>query len=177
MVPGALVSRAPFRTPHGREEANEFFGWNPDRYLDAEGEPYRAWEGDNIRSARLPEPLLYLGKRVTSIRVHRLLVPVFEGLYAEIWKAKLWDPIKVYGGAYNFRLIRGGDELSMHAFGAAVDHDPAANPLGAPGEKCRLGNTVEGRAVVAIFRAWGFFWGGEFRGRKDCQHFQFGVGL
>lgn len=171
IIPGGLTP------PHGRDQANDFYGWNPHVYMTDEGRPADRWERDQIVSLRLVAPMSFIGKPVRSIRVHKRLVGVFAAVYDTIFRAGLWHVVVPYAGAYEFRLIRGGDELSMHAFGAAVDHDPARNPLGAPPERCRFGNAPEGAAVVSIFESFGFTWGGTFRGRKDCMHFQFGSGV
>lgn len=163
------------RPPHGEDEIRAFYGWR-DEFLLADGTPILEWERDEIRPARMPTPLKFAGQDVRTIRVHRVLVDRFESVYNEIHHAGLWGSVQPYGGAYTFRVIRGGTSLSMHAFGAAVDHDPIHNPLGAAPEDCSFGNTADGRAVVRIFKAHGFTWGGEFRGRRDGMHFQFGSG-
>ncbi len=170
-------TRPPFvRAPHGDEEVNAFYGWDPDKYLLANGEPSGAWERDMLRAAQLPDALSFLGSPVHTIRCHRKLVDRYEATYREIHKAGLWKVVVPFAGAYCFRLVRGGETLSLHSFGAAVDHDVARNPLGADPSVCSFGNTAEGQAVVAIFERNGFFWGGRFQGRKDAQHFQFGTG-
>lgn len=165
----------PLHAPHGEEAVRAFYGWR-DEYLLADGTPAREWERDNIRPARVPAPLKFAGRPVNTLRVHRLLVDRFESVYNEIHHVGLWPAVESYAGAYAFRLIRGGESLSMHSYGAAVDHDPFRNPLGAPPERCFFGNTEAGRAVVRIFEAHGFFWGGKFQGRKDGMHFQFATG-
>lgn len=163
------------RAPHGEDEVRAFYGWK-DEYLLADGTPIREWERDNIRPARVPAPLRFAGRPVQTLRVHRLLVDRFESVYNEIHHVGLWSAVESYAGAYAFRLIRGGESLSMHAYGAAIDHDPLHNQLGAAPEHCSFGNTEAGRAVVRIFEAHGFFWGGKFRGRPDGMHFQFATG-
>lgn len=68
-----------------------------------------------------------------------------------------------WGGSFNFRPVRGGQALSMHAYGIAVDIDPAHNAL-----------NTEGRmpdAVVKMFERRGWYWGGRFS-RKDPMHFE-----
>jgi hypothetical protein len=163
------------RAPNGEEEVRAFYGWR-DEFLMADGTPAREWERDNIRPARMPAPLKFAGRPVQTLRVHRLLVDRFESVYNEIHHVGLWEAVESYAGSYAFRLIRGGESLSMHSYGAAVDHDPARNPLGAPPEQCFYGNTDAGRAVVRIFKAHGFAWGGDFHGRKDSMHWQFATG-
>ena len=163
------------RAPHGEDEIRAYYGWN-DSYLLGDATPGSFWERDQIRAAKLPKPMKFTGRPVHTMRVHKRLVERFESLYEEILRAGLWSAVETYGGAYTFRLIRGGSALSMHAFGAAVDHDPARNPLGADPGSCYFGSKPEGQAVVRIFEEHGFFWGGRFKGRKDAMHFQFGTG-
>lgn len=163
------------RPPHGEDEIRAFYGWRDD-YLLADGTPEREWERDHIRPARLPAPLKFIGRPVHTLRVHKRLVERFESVYREILSAGLWAAVETYAGAYTFRLVRGGASLSMHAYGAAVDHDPARNPLGAEPDTTFYGSAPEGQAVVQIFEEHGFLWGGRFKGRKDAMHFQWGTG-
>lgn len=74
--------------------------------------------------------------------------------------------LDVYDGCYNDRNVRGStSKRSMHAYGAAIDFDAEHNPLGA----------MHGRMpaeVVAMFKAEGWRWGGDYSGRKDWMHFE-----
>ena len=80
-----------------------------------------------------------------------------------------------YGGGFNFRPIRGVNgrltinKLSTHAYGAAIDLAPALNPLGAfydPSKK------MMPHEIISIFKGEGWAWGGDFKSRPDCMHFQ-----
>jgi hypothetical protein len=114
--------------------------------------------------------------RVTRFAVHRKAAPFLSAALSEISGEDLWGSIRYYGGGFCPRLIRGASSLSMHALGLAVDFDPLNNPLGAPPERCAFGTSPDGQRVVEIFERWGWFWGGRFSGRTDCQHFQFVTG-
>ena len=71
--------------------------------------------------------------------------------------------LDLFGGSFNFRPIRSGSSLSMHAYGIAFDLNPRGNPLGRPG--------VMPGWVIACFERAGFYWGGNFS-RRDAQHFE-----
>ena len=75
------------------------------------------------------------------------------------------------GGAFNFRLKRGGNSLSIHSWGAAIDLDPERNALG---RRYRAGAGMMPMAVVEIFAAEGWVWGGPWS-RPDAMHFQAAV--
>jgi hypothetical protein len=161
--------------PHGERAIVEFYGWNAATFLQ-DATPSVAWEREMMVRVDLPQPMRFGGAPVKTITVHTKLAGVFTGVYEQIFRAGLWSVVEPFSGAYCFRLIRGGESLSMHAFGAAVDHDSARNPLGAATSDCRFGNTPEGRDVVKIFERNGFMWGGRFQNRKDGMHFQYGSG-
>lgn len=75
--------------------------------------------------------------------------------------------IRNYSGSYNYRPIRGSSRLSCHAFGAAIDFDAEHLPLGQG-----VAASAMPESVVQAFKAQGFFWGGDYTGRKDPMHFQ-----
>lgn len=80
--------------------------------------------------------------------------------------------------AYNCRPIAGTTAWSLHAYGIAIDIDPAANPFS-------TGDPFAGRlkphhveAVEALRSKGGrqlWAWGGRWTGRKDRMHFQLNV--
>lgn len=74
----------------------------------------------------------------------------------------------LFGGCYNYRRVSGRSQLSVHSWGAAIDLDPVNNPLG---KKWRPDSGMMPEQVVAIFRAEGWRWGGDFT-RPDCMHFE-----
>lgn len=84
--------------------------------------------------------------------------------------------------AFNYREITGGGQISMHAFGYAIDINPFINPYvkgtrvepaGAyylPGER---GTLTTDHPLVKKFRSLGWNWGGDWVGpAKDYQHFE-----
>lgn len=144
---------------------------DPRPFLQDDGTVSPGWERFAIVHAALPAPLQLLGNRalkVTRIRCHQRLAPIFRAVYVELYQcAAAWSSIGDFGGCYEWRLQRGTrDRLSRHCWGIAVDQDCADNPFGHAPE-------VE-PDVVRIFKAHGFAWGGDFpRSRRDGMHFEF----
>ncbi len=68
-----------------------------------------------------------------------------------------------YAGCYYPRYIANTQQLSLHSFGIALDLNVPGNQRGTFGEM--------NRAVVAIFKKWGFAWGGDW-GYTDPMHFE-----
>lgn len=71
-----------------------------------------------------------------------------------------------WGGCFNFRLIRGGNELSVHSWGAAVDYCPDLGRMGSAEDAATYP-----RFIVDAFEAEGFVWGGRWK-RPDAMHFE-----
>lgn len=71
-----------------------------------------------------------------------------------------------YGGGYNFRQMRGSSRLSMHAYGCAVDFDPARNGMGAKDP-----HFAHCPIVTAAFKSEGWVWGGDWK-NPDGMHWQ-----
>ncbi len=94
----------------------------------------------------------------------------YDGLMTDYTRAEtlaMLDQVggRVWGGSYVHRAVRGGSELSAHAWGAAVDVDPSNNPMGRP-----LRNKLP-LWYVACWEAHGFRWGGSWS-RPDPMHFE-----
>lgn len=101
-----------------------------------------------------------------GLTCHKLLVPVFQAIFNDIKQAKLVDKVYSYDGCYNYRPIQGSSNLSFHSWGIAIDLNYDGNELG------NEHGTMD-KAVVAIFKKYGFFWGGDYNGRKDPMHFEY----
>jgi hypothetical protein len=156
-------------TPNGRDEVIETFG-NIQRFIRSDGTLSPAWEAQSIVRVTLPKPLLLAGTstKVTRVTCHKLLADTFKDVLRTIDAEGKWSALVSYGGGFNFRPIRGGHSVSLHAWGIAWDFDPEHNALGTKG-------TMDSQ-IVDIFERHGFFWGGKFKGRKDPMHFQFATG-
>lgn len=58
--------------------------------------------------------------------------------------------LHLFGGCYNFRKMRGGSRLSTHAWGVAMDFDPARNRLTWGADRARLAQPD----AAAFWDAW-----------------------
>jgi hypothetical protein len=130
------------------------------------------WEAQHLAHAPLPFPIPLSWDRskvVSKLYCHERLIDVFPRVFASIEQEGLRDEIRTFGGCFNFRSKRTSGKLSTHSWGIAIDLNPETNPQGKPG------NMHPG--VVAIFRQFGFTWGGEWPGKsKDPMHFQYCTG-
>ena len=125
-----------------------------------------AFEDKNIVLFDLPYPLIYTGKEVKRSRCHCLLVEVFQEIFQEIKNKGLEDEAKNFGGIYARRSIRDRPSFpSTHSFGIAIDLEPQKYPLGS--------DKRMPEELIKTFEQWGFFYGGDFKSRKDPQHFQY----
>lgn len=150
-----------------QRECNKFFG-NP---RGADSGASAAWEKANLVLVPCPWRLLYAGKPVRGLRVHKKCAESLTRVLAAIWvrfgrSQAAIEKVRmhVYGGGYNFRLMRGGSNLSMHSWGCALDFDPEHNGLG------NRSPTMD-RRVIEEFEREGWEWGGHWS-RTDGMHFQ-----
>lgn len=98
-------------------------------------------------------------------QVYKPAAEAFTGLLTDLI-ANGYKPQS--SGGFNYRNMRGGNKLSQHAFGTAIDINAAANPF--------LGR---GQAVVTdlpsntadLAKKWGLEWGGTWS-RPDAMHFE-----
>lgn len=149
---------------------NAFYG-NPDTNHD--GVPDRAWEDSNIVGVVPPYRMVLAWattQPVKAIRIHKKCAPsltrILNAILAHYGSQSAIEAagMHLYGGAYNFRLKRGGSTLSNHSWGSAIDLDPSNNAFGDTTPKMD-------RAVVALFAAEGWTWGGPWS-KADGMHFQ-----
>jgi len=157
------------------DSLRDFYG-TPDG--DHDGVADRKWEDSNLSKVLPPYKMVLawnVGQTVGSIRCHKKvalsLLSVLQKIHASYEGDQdliQRDRMHLYGGAYNFRTMRGSTKLSVHAYGAAIDLDPSQNPLGKPWEP---GTGMIPKRVVDIFEDAGWQWGGRWH-RPDCQHFQ-----
>lgn len=134
------------------------------------------WETENLAVVVPPYQMYYAGKPIKSFRVHRKCVAATLGALQAINEHCRGDKklltesgANIFGGSYNFRLKRGSNSLSMHAYGCAIDLDPARNSF-----HDVTPNFDKYPFIVKAFEDQGAVWGGRWKGTSaDGMHFQF----
>lgn len=83
--------------------------------------------------------------------------------------------------AFNYRFIAGTKKLSNHSYGTAIDINPLFNPYirkdlhqpkGTEYNPEKPGTITENSFLIREFKKLGWEWGGEWKDRKDYQHFE-----
>lgn len=165
-------------SPNGWAEIKEFYEWDPEKYLSAEGVVKPEWREHSMVFVPLPEPCSLSWEpsvSVTRVVLHRKAASVFREFYERVSRSGLWHVVRVLGGTYEFRRIGGSEKLSLHSLGAADDRDPLSNARGVHPAETKIGGTEDGLRVVEIAESLGLTWGGRFS-RPDAMHFQLGRG-
>jgi len=154
--------------PNGLEQIVATFG-DIYNYIRADGSLDPRWQADCLARIVLLFALQLswdLTTSVSQMTCHKRLVEVFASVLQRIQTGGLKGTIKTFGGCFSFRPQRTGSKLSTHAWGIAIDLNPATNAQGSAGD-------MDAR-VIQIFHDAGFSWGGEWEGgRCDPMHFQF----
>jgi hypothetical protein len=119
--------------------------------------PDPAW----VRKYIVTEQVPILG----TVTCNRYMMPQLRAALIEVVNRGLADEIHrdEYAGCYYPRFIAGSTSLSNHSFGLALDFNVPGNLRGTVGEM--------NREVVAIFKYWGFAWGGDWA-YTDPMHFE-----
>jgi hypothetical protein len=117
--------------------------------------------------------------KVTKMQCHKLAAPNFKAVFDQILSAyglpKIQElGIDLFGGCVNVRLMRGSKtKWSRHAWGIAIDLDPARNGLKTKWPKAQFAKP-EYAQMLAIFKKNGFISYGADRG-YDAMHFEMGA--
>lgn len=109
----------------------------------------------------------YAGKKVKTIRCHRLIAPSLTEIFDEIIEAGYGYIFNEYNGCLEIRPRRGGTEPSRHSWGIAIDFMASSNGLKTPWPT-KADMPFE---VICIFAKYGFMSYGAIRG-VDGMHFQ-----
>jgi hypothetical protein len=97
---------------------------------------------------------------VTSLMCHTLiadnLLAVFNDILSTYGYQRIVElGIDLYGGCFNYRKKRNGNTISMHAWGLAIDLDPARNLLRESKKTARFARP-EYKPMIDIFYKHGF---------------------
>lgn len=148
----------------GNDAAKAFGAFSYRYYSDGTIVPDAGWVRENIVTEEVP----ILGK----VTCHRLMIPQLRGALKEIQALGLAETInpEEYAGCYVPRFIERNPErpISLHTWGIAVDMNVPGNLRGTSGEF--------DRRSVAVFKKWGFNWGGDWN-YTDPMHFELGAVL
>jgi hypothetical protein len=127
------------------------------------------FEAKHIVLFQLPFPLVYEGQQVKRARCHNLAVDNFIQAFKNVDAAGLKDQFTEFNGIYNRRAIRGQtSHASLHSWGVAIDMGASNHALGS--------SATWPQGIIDAFASAGFFWGGNFKSRKDPMHFQLATG-
>ncbi len=162
--------------PNGIQEVKTAYGWikiEPDkihggwRIYDPIG-----WEATNmVMLPSLP------GLETRRLYVHKKIVAPLRAAL-EQWQATCPDyQIKSIGCFCPRPKRTNALQMSLHSWGAAVDINPAANPLVTLTDQADPFRYDMPNAFLAAFRDNGWTWGGDFKGlTKDPMHMQYASG-
>ena len=141
------------------------------------GKPNETGEG-YLTTILLPYPMKLawdLDTKVSKMRCHKLAAEAFENVFNDLLAHYGLKEIErlgidLFGGCFNYRKMRGGSEWSTHAWGIAVDLDPARNKLKETAKTARFARP-EYQPMIDIFYNNGFISLG-IEKNYDWQHFQ-----
>jgi len=152
-----------------QSECDAFYG-NP---RGINGHPSKSWMQANLTRVTPLFRMTYAGQPVKSITIHRKCADSLQRVLDAVWTSSGHNQVlidswgmSIFGGSFNYRLMRGLNRLSMHSYGCAIDFDPARNGLGDTTpwlKECPL--------VLDAFAQEGWVWGGKWS-RPDGMHFQ-----
>lgn len=136
---------------------------------------------------------IHKGQLVIHKKLSAELKEIFDELFAKRFPIAKVIPIVKYNwddetsmrdnnsSAFNYRFISGTERLSNHSYGTAIDINPFQNPYivgkkimpkGSEYDKKAKGTILAESVVVKIFKERGWEWGGDWKTRKDYQHFE-----
>lgn len=108
----------------------------------------------------LPYPMRLAWDPKSSVKTmtcHKLVAEDFKKVFADILKEyglpKIQElGIDLYGGCFNFRKMRGGDDYSRHSWGVAIDLDPERNQLKETSATARFARPEYRKMIAAFYR-------------------------
>ena len=142
------------------------------------------------------------GELIVNAAIAQDVIEIFQELYDikyQIEKIRLIDEYDAddersmeanNSSCFNYRTIAESSTLSNHAYGRAIDINPFYNPyvyersdgslfLQPKGSEKYVDRTVDAACIIQhgdacynIFAKHGFSWGGDWKSKKDYQHFE-----
>ena len=106
-----------------------------------------------------------------SVKVAKQAAPCFKAVQDALVSTGVTHRPKVFDGTFNWRPNRNNaSSLSFHSFGIAIDLDAGKNPNGggSPGH-CTTNMPAD---YVAVWKKYGFRWGGDYRSTCDAMHLE-----
>ncbi|MBM3417426.1 MAG: M15 family metallopeptidase [Bacteroidetes bacterium] len=134
---------------------------------------------DNFTIIQLPYPMRIawdLKTQVTKMQCHELAEYRFLSVFKDLLTHYGWEEIKklgidIFGGCVNVRLMRGSKtKWSRHAWGIAIDLDPARNGLKTSWANSQF-SKKEYEPMHQIFEMYGFLNYGKVKG-FDSMHYE-----
>jgi hypothetical protein len=127
---------------------------------------------------KLPYPMRLSwdkSKKVTRMKVNKHVKDNFLNVFNELLQHYGYDElvrleIDVFGGCFNYRLMRGGSKLSRHSWGVAIDLNPEKNGLNTHVSKSQFAGK-EYNKMMEIFEKNGFINLGKVI-LRDTMHFE-----
>lgn len=120
--------------------------------------------------ANIVKVKLHTGK---TVQLHKAIAENFRLTFQAACLASGYTPAVVWTWVPRHINRNVKDPLSLHTWGIAVDFDSTLNPMG--GKRKNGSPSVlrgeAGKAFVAVFKAAGWTWGGDW-GMRDDMHFE-----
>ena len=134
--------------------------------------------GTYLTTINLPYPMRIAwdkDTKVTKMRCHKDVAKAFLSVFNELLAVYGYERIvelgiDLYGGCFNYRKMRGGTSWSKHAWGIAIDLDPARNTLKETSKTARFARP-EYKQMLDIFQKHGFLSLGR-KENRDFMHFE-----
>jgi hypothetical protein len=105
-------------------------------------------------------------QKISTIRVHEATANYFKKALQLIMDRKLEGEARLFGGAYVARNVANTRIPSFHAWGAAIDFDPAGNPFDAGRDNASLSTSFAQTMEEAGFLSHGLLL------NRDWMHFE-----